>query len=413
MPDLSDLIRPGDRILWGQSCAEPRSLIRRLAQARASLGGVSVFLGIGLGGDLTADCADHIRLSSYTGAGPNRALAKAGVLEILPVHYSDLPDMFASGALRIDVVFLQVPPPDAMGRYSLGMAREYLSDALAHARVVIGEVNSDAPWTFGGPYLRAADFDLLIPSDQPMAEPGGGRASETELAIARHVADLVPDQATLQTGVGQIPDLVLAALQDRRDLGIHTGSFGEGMAALCESGAVSNAHKPSDTGISTCGVLIGGAKLRSFAHLNPELVLRPTSHTHAPGILAAQHRFTAINSAIEVDLTGQINSEIAGGQYLGAVGGLADFLRGAARSKGGMPIVALPSTAKGQSRIVPRLSGPVSIGRADGPVIVTEFGVADLRGLSLRERAGRMISIAHPAHQEALEEALYASASPL
>lgn len=402
-PDLSALIRPGDTILWGQSHAEPVTLMRLLAGQRARIGGCRLFLGIGLSGAIGPQHGDHFDFLAYCGTGPNRALAEAGLLDILPVHYAQLPGLIRSGALKIDVVMLQVPPPDAQGRYSLGMVREYVTAALDTARVVLAEVTSDAPWTFGGPYLREGDFDLILPAAAPMPDPPPARIGPVEAAIGRNVGAFIEDGATLQTGIGAIPDAVLAALHGRRDLGIHTGSFGDGMAALCAAGAVTNRFKPMDRGVSTCGVLIGGAAVRRFAHLNPELVMRGTDHTHDPAVLAAQHRLVAINSAIEVDLTGQVNSEVAGGRYLGGVGGIADFLRGAMRSAGGVPVVALPSTGGGRSRIVPRLSGPATLARSDACVIVTEHGAADLRGLPVSARIRRMIAIAHPDHRETLE----------
>ncbi|MFT3972097.1 MAG: acetyl-CoA hydrolase/transferase C-terminal domain-containing protein [Amaricoccus sp.] len=406
LPDLSGLIRPGDTILWGQSHAEPLTLIGALIAHREKIGRTRLFLGIGLSSLVQPQHADYFDLVAYCGSGTNRDLAKAGVLDILPVHYSHLPALIRSGALKIDVVMLQVPPPDELGRYSLGMAREYVTTAVEHARVVLAEVQRDAPWTFGGPYLRESDFDLIVQSDAAMPGSAPARIGPVEEAIGRNVGNFVEDGATLQTGVGAIPDAVLSALHDRRDLGVHTGSFGDGMAALCASGAVTNSFKPMDRGISTCGILIGGEPARRFAHRNPELVMHGTDHTHDRNVLAAQHRFVAINSAIEVDLTGQVNSEQAGGRYLGGVGGIDDFLRGAINSAGGVPVVALPSTSGRRSRIVSRLSGPTTVARSDGCVVVTEHGAADLRGLGVAARTRAMIAIAHPDHREQLEREL-------
>ena len=200
---------------------------------------------------------------------------------------------------------------------------------------------------------------------------------------------------------------VLAQLRDRRELGVHSGSIGNGFADLHEAGVLTNSCKSTDTGVSIGGVLIGGEKLRRFAHRNPALEMRGTDYTHNPRVLGSIERFVAINSAIEVDLTGQVNAEIAGGRYVGAVGGIADFLRAAQASRGGVPVIALPSTASARSRIVPTLSGPVTVPRSDACVIVTEHGAADLRGLTLSQRIPRMIAIADPAHQEHLERAAH------
>ncbi|MBF5014036.1 acetyl-CoA hydrolase/transferase family protein [Burkholderia pseudomultivorans] len=399
---LSSLIRPGDTVMWGQSHAEPVTLMRALVAQRHSFKRIRVFLGIGLADVLTPEHADAIDFLAYCGSGANRKLARANVLDILPAHYSQLPELVRSGALRIDVVMLQVSPPDEHGRYSLGLAREYLVEALKHARAIVAEVHPDVPWTYGGPFLRAADIDLLVASDTTFPDAAATTPGPVEHAIGRHVASLVEDGATLQTGIGAIPDAVMAALHDKRDLGVHTGSIGDGIAALCEAGVVTNARKTIDAGITVGGVIIGSARVRRFAHRNPALELRGTEYTHNPHVLRRIERFTAINSAVEVDLTGQVNAEVVGGTYVGAVGGVGDFLRAAQASRGGVPIVALPSTAGAHSRIVTKLSGPVTVPRSDACVIVTEYGIADLRGLSLAQRVPKMIAIAHPDHRERL-----------
>ncbi|KPJ36909.1 acetyl-CoA hydrolase [Burkholderia multivorans] len=388
--------------MWGQSHAEPVTLMRALVAQRHSFKRIRVFLGIGLADVLTPEHADAIDFLAYCGSGANRKLARANVLDILPAHYSQLPELVRSGALRIDVVMLQVSPPDEHGRYSLGLAREYLVEALKHARAIVAEVHPDVPWTYGGPFLRAADIDLLVASDTPFPDAAETTPGPVEQAIGQHVASLVEDGATLQTGIGAIPDAVMAALHDKRDLGVHTGSIGDGIAALCEAGVVTNARKTIDAGITVGGVIIGSARVRRFAHRNPALELRGTEYTHNPHVLRRIERFTAINSAVEVDLTGQVNAEVVGGTYVGAVGGVGDFLRAAQASRGGVPIVALPSTAGAHSRIVTKLSGPVTVPRSDACVIVTEYGIADLRGLSLAQRVPKMIAIAHPDHRERL-----------
>lgn len=407
-PDLARWIEPGDTVLWGQSHAEPTTLVRALVAQRQRIGRLRLFLGIGLGSLLAPAHADAFEMLAYCATGSNRPLADAGVLDIVPAHYSQLPRLIRQGPLRVDVLLLQVAGPDALGRYSLGMAREYLVDALDTARVVIAEVHPEAPWTYGGPYLHASDIDLLVASADPF--PAGKPASPgpVEAAIGRHVAAFVEDGATLQTGIGAIPDACLAALRGRRELGVHSGSLGDGVAELQEAGVVTNGCKSIDAGITVGGVLIGGERLRRFAHRNPSLELRGTDYTHDPRVLAGIDRFVAINSAIEVDVTGQVNAERAGGRYVGAVGGIVDFLRAAQASRGGVPIVALPSTAGTRSRIVASLSGPVTVPRSDSCVIVTEHGSADLRGLSLSQRVARMIAVADPAHRERLEREVHA-----
>ena len=236
-----------------------------------------------------------------------------------------------------------------------------------------------------------------------MLEPATSAPGYLEDTIGREAAELIEDGSTLQIGIGTIPDAVLAQLRDRRDLGVHSGAIGDGIAALWEAGIVTNARKAIDIGVSITGSLIGGGRLRAFAHMNSALEMRGAEYTHAPDVLGRIDQLVALNSAVEVDLSGQVNSEVARGAYVGAVGGIVDFLRAAASSKGGRPIVALPSTSGDHSRIVTRLSGPVTVARSDPVIVVTEHGRADLSGLSLRQRARSLIAIAHPDHREALE----------
>ncbi|MGC3987319.1 MAG: acetyl-CoA hydrolase/transferase C-terminal domain-containing protein [Pseudorhodoferax sp.] len=410
MPDLARrlhaLLRAGDTLWWGQATAEPLTLTRALMQHRHALaqgGRLSVFVGIGASDTLQPEQADVIDFFGYAASGPHRALAKAGVLDILPSHYSHIPGLIQGGVLAADVVLLQVSPPDERGRHSLGLVHEYLTAALDKARVVIGEVNPAVPWTHGSVYLQASDFALLVEAEHPPIAAESAAPGPVEQAIAGHVAPHVQDGATLQVGIGKLPEAVLGALRGRRDLGLHSGAIGDGMALLAECGALTNARKGRDAGLGIAGILMGGERLRRWAHRNPALALRGTDYTHHPEVLASLNQLTAINSAIEVDLTGQVNAEVAGGVYVGAVGGAVDFLRGAARSRGGLPIVALPATAKGATRIVAQLSGPVSTPRCDAGLVVTEHGVADLRGQTLGRRVQCMLDIAAPEHRAGLE----------
>lgn len=402
--DLGRWIRPGDTLMWGQSSAEPVTLVRAYAAQRHNFARSRAFLGIGLAGLFDATHADAIDFVGYCGSGTNRRLGDAGALDILPCHYSDLPALIRSGALRIDVLLLQVPPADAQGRHSLGLAHEYLLAALDTARVVIAEVNAQMPWTCGDRLLQPKEIDVRVDASYPPLSAASASVGERELAIAAHVAALVEDGATLQCGLGAIPEAVLGALHGRRDLGVHSGTVGDAVMGLMEAGVVNNARKGRDPGASIAGVLMGSIRLHRFAHHNPALQMRGTEYTHHPEVLASLSRFVAINSAVEVDLTGQVNAEIAAGSYVGAVGGAVDFLRGAQRSRGGVPVVALPSTAGAHSRIVATLSGPVSTPRCDAGVFVTEYGVADLRGLPLAARMRRMLDIAHPSHRARLEQ---------
>ncbi|MBD9417186.1 acetyl-CoA hydrolase/transferase family protein [Pseudomonas sp. PDM16] len=404
--DLSPLIRPSDTVLWGQANAEPLPLTTALMAQRQRIGRFRVMLGIANSSTCRPEHADCIDFLAYCGAGANRELANAGVLDILPCHYSQLPQMIRSGALRIDVLLLQLAPADSNGRYSLSLAHEYLLPALDTARVVIAEVNQQAPRTFGERTLGADDIDYILHTDRAPLENPPSRIREADAQIAWHIAGLVEDGATLQMGIGAIPDAVLGALADHQDLGVHSGSLGDGVAQLMQSGAITNARKSLDRGVSVGGILLGSRLLHDFAHDNPAILLRSTAYTHDPDVLAAQSRLVAINAAVEVDLSGQVNSEVAAGSYIGAVGGALDFLQGARRSRGGLPIIALPSTAGSTSRIVARLNGPATIPRSEAGLIVTEFGIADLRGKTMKERLQAMLDIASPQHQDQLEREL-------
>jgi acyl-CoA hydrolase len=407
--DLAALLRPGDTVVWGQASAEPRTLTELLVAQRHRVPGVRCFLGMPADTVIGPEHGDALTFLSYCGTGANGRLHAAGVLEIVPERYSALPGLLGGGALAADVVLVQVSAPDEQGRHSLGLADDYLSAALDTARVIVAEVNDQVPWTLGTRTLTAADWTASIRTSRPPARAPATVLAADVLAVAAQVAELVDDGATVQFGIGAVPAAVLGALHGRRDLGIHTGVLSDAALDLLESGAVTGARKTLDPGVAVAGFVSGSTRLFRFLHRNRAVALRPTEYTHDAEVLAAQHRLVAINAAVEVDLTGQVNAEQAGSRYVGAVGGASEFLRGAARSPGGLPIVALPSTARNASRIVARLTGPVSTARSDAGVIVTEFGTADLRGATLAQRADRLLAIAHPDHRPALELALEAA----
>ena len=380
MVNLGSVIRPGDGIVWGQACAEPQALVEALVSQRESLGGVGCFLGSSYAGLVQPAHADHLRLSAYCGIGTNRALADAGVLEMLPVPYSRLGALIRDGEIKSDVVMLQVSPPNARGQYSLGLAADYLIPALDVCRAIVAEVNERVPWTHAERVLTRDDFDLLIDSARAPATPAARAPGEIELAIARNAARFVPDGAVLEFGIGVLPDTVCAALERHEGLRVHSGSVGDGVIELARRRIVSRID---------CALLIGSSRLFEFARDNEQVRLHSSEYTHGAEILARQPRFVAINSAVEVDLTGQVNGEVAGGSYVGAVGGALDFVRAANTSPGGVAITVIPS-----SRIVQQLTGPVSVPRSEAGVIVTEKGAADLRGCTLRERERRLHAIA-------------------
>jgi acetyl-CoA hydrolase len=374
MVDLASLIRPGDGILWGQACAEPQTLVEAVVAQRASFSGARVFLGSSYSGILKPGHADHLRLTSYCGTGTNRALADAGVLDILPAPYSQLGALIRSRKIASDIVLLQVAPPNSRGEYSLGLGVEYLAPALQAARAFVAEVNDRVPWTHTEPLLRREDFALLVETSRPPVYLEY-RTGEREAAIAAHAAQFVPDGAVLECGIGNLPNAVLSAVRGRKGLSFHSGLVPEGVVEL-------------DLAQVSGGALMGTQRLFDWARDNPALKLRSSEYTHGPAVLAKLERFVAINSALEVDLTGQVNAEVARGSYVGAVGGALDFIRAASQSPGGVAIVCLPA-----NRIVERLQGPVATPRSEAGVIVTEKGAADLRGCTLRERERRLAAI--------------------
>lgn len=403
--DLAQYVRPGDTVVWGQACAEPRALTRLLVDQAATIGPLRCFVGIPAASNLTVDTVGGLDVVSYCGSGTNARLHADGRLRILPVNYSTLPGLLCSGALRADVVLVQVSPADADGFHRLGTADDYFADAIDTARVVLAEINQNVPVTNGSRRLARESFAAVVESDAPLGEMPTPAFDDRSRGVARNVAGLVEDGATLQFGIGAIPEAVLAALGDHRDLGIHSGLINDTAVNLIERGVVNGSRKSRDRGLAVTGLLAGTARLFGWADRNPAVLLTGTRYTHDADVLASSYRLTAINSAIEVDLTGQVNAEAIGRRYVGAVGGAGDFLRGAARSPGGVPIVALPSVARDSSRIVARLGGPVSTPRSEQLVVVTEHGIADLRGLTLPQRVEAMIAIAHPDHRRALDDA--------
>ena len=278
--------------------------------------------------------------------------------------------------------------------------------------MVIAEVNEAVPFTFGET-IPGSLIDVLVPTDRPPVEVAAAKIGETDEAIARHCAAYIGDGSVIQTGVGAVPDAILRQLRDRKDLGVHSGMLGDGLVDLIEAGVITNARKEIDTGVTINGALIGTRRLYDFCHCNPAVRMTPTSYTHDAAVLSRLSRLVTINSALEVDLTGQVNAEQSGSAYLGGTGGQVDFVRAGARSPGGAALMVLAATAKGGtlSKIVPGLSGPVTTARTEGDVVVTEFGPAELKGQSLAERARRLIAIAHPDFREDLERSAHTIAA--
>lgn len=403
--DLTRFLRPGDRIVWGHACGEPTTLIEALIAQAESIGPLAAFAATSFSGVLDAAAARKVAIASIGAIGSLRELAQSHCLGIVPCHGSQVAPMIEQGLIGCDVAMVQVSPPDADGNHSFGLIGDFVAAAVKKARVIIAEVNERVPFTLGDAVLPAERIDCAVRVDRDPVELPAAAIGDTDLAIARVVAAYIGDGATLQVGIGAVPDAILRLLRDRRDLGIHSGMIGDGLVDLVEAGVITNARKPIDGGTSITGALIGTRRLFAFADRNPAIGMRNSAYTHAPTVLSVLPRLVTINSAIEVDLTGQVNAEQSGPLYLGGTGGQVDFVRAGARSPGGRSIIALPATARGGkiSRIAAALSGPVTTARSEVDVVATEFGAAELKGQSLAERARRLAAIAHPDFREELE----------
>lgn len=406
--DLRRYLRPGDRIIFGQACGEPTALVAALIAQGQDIGGLSAFIATSFSGLFTPDSADSFTLSSMGAIGALRSMTKAAKLQVIPVHVSQVAPMIAADIIGCDVAMIQVSPADQDGNHSCGLISDYVRAAVDKARVVIAEVNAAVPYS-PGETIPSSAIDVAVHVDQMPVEVAPATIAMTDEAIARHCAAYIGDGAVIQTGIGAVPDAILRLLADRKDLGVHSGMLGDGLVQLVEAGIITNARKEVDAGVSINGALIGTRRLYQWAHRNPVIRMCATSYTHDAAVLGRLSRLVTINSALEVDLTGQVNAEQSGAAYLGGTGGQVDFVRAGARSPGGRSIIALSASAKGGtvSKIVPALSGPVTTARTDVDVIVTEYGAAELKGQTLADRTRRMIAIAHPDFREELDRAAH------
>jgi acyl-CoA hydrolase len=406
MIDLSPYIGRGTGIWWSQTSAEPVPLVHALLDQADRLGPVRAFCGMSWDDRLTTQLPDSVTLQSYGALGNLRALSRDGRLEIVPCNYSALPRLFADGSLPRDVGLIQVSPPDEDGLCTLGVGVDYVADAIAHTPIIIAEINRQMPATRGTPRIPLDRFSAVIETDRPLLEAPVHSPDAIDRMIARHVAGLIEGGDTIQLGVGSLPSAVLEELMDHTDLGMHSGMISDAVARLVDAGALTGAKKEIDTGLVVTGAALGSSGLYQRI---PELLIefRPASYTHSPAVLAQLRSFVAINSAIEVDLTGQIGAEVRHGVYVGAVGGQADFSRAAANT-GARSVIALRSRSRGESTIKPVLrGGTVTTARTDVDHVVTEHGVASLRGATLAQRAQRLLAIAAPEHGEELERASF------
>ena len=406
--DLAAFLKPGDRIIFGQACGEPTTLGEALIAQGAAIGGLSAFIATSFSGLFTPETSAAFALSSMGAIGALRSMTKTGKLAVIPAHVSQIGPMIAAGIIGCDVAMIQVSPADAQGHHSCGLISDYVRAAVDKARLVIAEVNEAVPFT-PGETIPASAIDVAVQVNRAPVEVPAAAITTTDEAIARHCAQFIGDGSVIQTGVGAVPDAILRLLHDRKDLGVHSGMLGDGLVELVEAGVVTNARKEIDSGVSINGALIGTQRLYDFAHRNPAIRMTATSYTHDAAVLGRLSRLVTINSALEVDLTGQVNAEQSGSAYLGGTGGQVDFVRAGARSPGGRAIIALGAAAKGGtiSKIAAALSGPVTTARTEVDVIVTEFGAAELKGQTLAERSRRLIAIAHPDFREELERAAH------
>jgi acyl-CoA hydrolase len=409
-PHAVRAINSGDRVFVSGNAATPRLLLRALLERKRELERVELVHLLLLGDGLAApDLEGHFRHNAFFVGSGDRQAVNAGTADYTPIFLSEIPALLSSGDLPLDVALFQVSPPDEHGFMSLGVEVLASKAAAEAARMVIVQVNKHMPRVLGDSFLHASRVDVIVEGDEPLPELISPQFGEVERQIGHHIAALIPDGATLQLGIGTIPDAVLASLAGKRDLGVHTEMLSDGVMRAMEAGIVTGARKTLHPGKVVATFVMGTNALYRFVDNNPAFELHPSSYTNDPFIIAQNRNLIAINSALEVDLTGQICADSIGTTIYSGFGGQLDFIRGAARARGGKPIIALSATARDGtlSRIVPTLKPGAGVVTTRGDVhyVVTEFGVAQLYGKTLRQRARALIAIAHPRFREELERA--------
>ncbi|MEW6219753.1 MAG: GNAT family N-acetyltransferase [Thermodesulfobacteriota bacterium] len=402
------LLKPGQRVFLGTGCGQPVELVEALVQRAGELVDVEIIhlLTAGAAPYATARLADSFLVNSFFIAENVREHIQEGLGHYTPIRLFDIPRIFASGQLPLDAALIQVTPPDSRGRVSLGVSVDIVKSAAENASLVIAQVNPQMPRTLGDSFLDVYDLDVLVPVDRPIIEVQPLPVTEVTRRVGSHIAALVEDGSTIEFGIGRIPQAVADLLQGKRDLGIHTEMLTDSIVDLIHSGAVTGARKTIDRGKIVASFCLGSKRLFDLVHNNPLFSFRPTEYVNDSHVIGRLPKMIAINTALEVDLTGQVCADSLGGKFFSGIGGQVDFNRGAARSKGGKAIIALPSTAKNGtiSRIVSRLSPGAGVvtSRGDVHYVVTEHGVAYLHGKSVQERALALISIADPRFREGL-----------
>lgn len=405
-------IRSGQRVYVTGNCSVPEKLLDALVERAPELNDVELVqvLTFGRAPQVAPELAGHLRVNTLFISDNVRKAVNEGRADFTPCFLSEIPLLFRHGHLPLDIALVHVSPPDEHGFCSFGVEVGVTKTAAQSAKIVIAQVNPNMPRTLGDAFIHVSKIDYVVAVDAPLPEVHMADSSELAQRIARHIADLIPDGATLQTGIGAIPDAVLRQLGNKRHLGIHTELFSDGVIDLIERGVVDGEMKTLHPGKIVAGFILGTRRLFDFVHDNPIFELHPTEYVNDPFIIAQNDRMVAINSAIEVDLTGQVCADSIGPRLYSGVGGQVDFIYGASRSKGGIPIVAQPSTATigGQpmSKIVPTLKPGAGVVTSRNHVhhVVTEHGVADLYGKTIRQRARALIDIAAPEFRAELEQ---------
>jgi acyl-CoA hydrolase len=397
--DIGKYLRPGDTVLIGQAAAEPPVLVEKFIAAAHAISGLTAFCGYTLSDAWAGVSPGQPNVKAYVAHGALRKLSAEGLVDIVPCHYGRIEDLITTGHLRVDVVLLQVAPADADGYYSLGATVDYAAVAAERARVVLVEVNANMPRTSSSRSLHRSRVAASITSSRVLVASPARSATSAERAVAENVAAFVPSGATIQLGVGALADAIARELHGRTNLRVRSGLVGDWLVDLHEAGALAGLP-----GSCVTGMALGTDRLYKFLSDSAQVRMAPVDEQLAPAALAQCDPYIAMNSAIEVDLHGQVNAEVAGGRYVGAVGGQAGFFRAARQARSGLAIVALAAAnADGTAtRIVPAVSGPVTTPQSDVDLVVTEFGAADLRGTSYRERAERLIGVAAPQHRATL-----------
>ncbi|MBK9139792.1 MAG: GNAT family N-acetyltransferase [Verrucomicrobia bacterium] len=414
-------IRPGQRIFIGTGCAEPLQLVSALTKRAVELPDTEIvhLLTFGNAPYAHKEMTQFFRVNSFFIAENVRDIIQEGLGDYTPIHLSDLPRLFNSGQLPLDVALVQVTPPDARGMCSLGVSVDVVKCAIENAALVIAQINPNMPRTHGDSFVHVYDLDVLVPVDDPLVEvPPMDITPETQ-QIAENLAALIEDGSTIEVGIGRIPQALLGFLKHKKDIGIHTEMISDRIVDLVECGAVNGSRKTIDRGRIVTSFCLGTKRLYDYIHDNPVFAFHPTEYVNDPHTISMQHKMVAINVALEVDLTGQVCADSLGSRFFSGVGGQVDFNRGAAKAHGGKAIIAIPSTAKNGtvSRIVTQLSPGAGVvtTRASLNYVVTEYGSAYLHGKSIQERALALICIAHPKFRAQLLreaiEAKYLSAS--